>query len=137
MNKKGSALVFVSLVMAFVGVIAILFTRSALLHYGCAIDRIHYLRSQYALEALAEYGIAHTLSLKKNSTKEWQEEFSCWPPLDGPYRASVKANIKKKTYLIHAEVFQKDSSCGTISCKLRMPEKGKPIVESWSYSNLA
>ncbi len=133
MNKSGSALIFVSLLMAFVGIIVILFTRSSMLYYGFAIDRIHHIRSQYALDALAQYGIARCLASKKTSTKGWEGQFEKWPPPDGPYQGDIKISIKDKIYHIDSAIFHNKLLLGKIYCSLQISSEKEALVDDWTY----
>ncbi len=133
MNRSGSALIFVSLLMAFVGIIIILFTRSSMLYYGFSIERIHYIRSQYALDALAQYGIACCLASKKNPS-EWREErFEKWPPPDGPYQGDVKISIKNKIHHIDSAIFHNNQLLGRIHCSLHISRKKETFIDDWTY----
>ncbi len=129
MNKKGSALIFVSLLMAFVGIIAILFTRSSMLYYGFAIDRIHHIRSQYALDALAQYGVAQAISSQKASN----EKFEKWPFPDGPYQGKLKIVKAKDCSRIYCELFQCGVSLGKVSCVVHASSGQKGYIDEWSY----
>jgi hypothetical protein len=133
MNKSGSALIFVSLLMTFVGIIIILFTRSSMLYYGFAIERIHYIRSQYALDALAQYGIACCLAPKKNPNERWDGQFEKWPPPDGPYQGDIKISIKNKIYYIDAAIFHNKLLLGRIHCSLHISSEKEAFIDDWIY----
>ncbi len=129
MNKKGSALIFVSLLLSFVSIIAILFTRNAMLYYGFAVDRIHHVRSQHALDALTYYGMSRSLSLEN----DWHARFEKWPPAHGSYQGTVQAVLKDRKWHIQSELFQNKLSLGKTRCILYVSEKKETRVEGWSY----
>ncbi len=133
MNKSGSALIFVSLLMTFVGIIIILFTRSSMLYYGFAIERIHYMRSQYALDALAQYGVACCLAPKKTLNKRREERFEKWPPPDGPYQGDIKISIKDKIYHIDSAIFHHQMLLGKIHCSLHISSEKEALIDDWTY----
>ncbi len=133
MNKSGSALIFVSLLMTFVGIIIILFTRSSMLYYGFALERIQYIRSQYALDALAQYGIARCFALKKTSNERWEDRFEKWPPPDGPYQGDIKISIKDKVYHIDSAIFHHKQLLGRIHCSLHISSEKEALIDDWTY----
>ena len=132
MNRSGSALIFVSVLMSFVGIIAILCTRSSMLYYGFSIDRIQHVRSQFALHALTEYGIARCIKHKKG----WEERFEKWPYPDGPYQGNIKISMPDKDKICHikASLFQSKVPLCNIHCSLHLHEK-EVIIEDWTYHN--
>jgi hypothetical protein len=129
MNKNGSALIFVSFIMAFVGIIAILFTRSTILYYGYAVERIQHIRAQYALDALGKYGIARALTGKKKSPIN----LNVWPPLDGPYRALLQLHSDKNQIHIIGKLLFDNKKIGTVECDVDTLENGEKIVRNWTY----
>lgn len=133
-NRTGSALIFVSLLVAFVGIIVMLFARNTTLYYGFTVDRMQYARSQYALEALAQYGIARCIATQKTIEKEWEGRFKTWPPPDGPYQGMVKITSKDAIYNVNSELLKNDSSLGKIQCVLRVSEKNEAVIQDWTYS---
>ncbi|HLE76444.1 MAG TPA: hypothetical protein VI521_01585 [Candidatus Babeliales bacterium] len=129
-NKSGSALIFVSLLVAFVGIIVMLFARSSSLYYAFSVDRMQHARAQYALEALAQYGIACALASSKQSEAEWNTQLQGWPVPNGPYQGIVTVDVKNKTYSITAELFKGTVSCGKIQCAVDVSDKNA-IIQEW------
>lgn len=133
MHNRGSSLIFVSLVMAFAGIILILCTRNSLLYYGFTIERMHHLRSRYALEALAQYGIAYCIASKKTAEKEHIKKFKQWPPPAGPYQGQIKISGKNNPYFVNSTIFYQKEQLGKVSCSVHIVSEQEVFIDNWSY----
>lgn len=130
-NKQGSALLFVTILLAIVSIVVMLFTRSSTYYYAFSIDRLQHARAQCALNAAAHYGIARCLEQPSSITSEWHESIASWPIPHGAYRAAIDIQKKKKVYKIQAVLFQGNKSLGKITCIVRTEGKNGTLISQW------
>jgi hypothetical protein len=133
-NKPGSALIFVSILVAFVGIIVMLFARSATLYYAFTIDRMQHTRTQCALEAVAQYGVARCIAKEKPIKREWSTQLQAWPVPDGPYQAKVAILKKDSLYQIKSELIKNNKTVGKIECIVRPEGENGAFIEKWTHS---
>lgn len=132
-NKDGSALIFVSILVAFVGIIVMLFARSSTLYYAFTVDRMQHVRSQLALEALTHYGIARCIAKEKPIEKEWSQTMQSWPVPHGPYQGKLSLLKKNSCFHIRSELLKNDIIISKMECIVRPDGQNEAIIEKWSY----
>ncbi len=132
-NKDGSALIFVSILVAFVGIIVMLFTRSSTLYYTFTIDRMQHARSQFALEALTHYGVARCIAKEKPLKKKWSKALQSWPMPNGPYQGNLSVLKKNSCFHIRSELLKSNKTMGKIECIVRTDGQNGAIVEKWAH----
>ena len=132
-NKDGSALIFVSILVAFVGIIVMLFARSSTLYYAFTVDRMQHVRSQLALEALTHYGIARCIAQEKPIQKEWSQKVGSWPVPNGPYQGNLSILKENSCFHIRSELLKNHKTMSKMESIVRPDGQNGAIIEKWAH----
>lgn len=131
-NVKGTALIVVLLMISFVVIVATTVFRSGTLLCELALDRVEQTRQQYALQALALYGIAYCKKLANdnNQPKNYDYTFDQWPIQAGPYQGVLAISAQNRGYLVKAVLARQDEQLGVVESEIGL-QKGVWSILSW------